>query len=312
MPVKLEGGDNMKRRDYFSLNPFNIQIREELRGRHKAPDEESIVALAESMMENGQQQPVVIRRQADNTPLLISGFTRTAAARLIRDGFKDRKGEHRQNADFMINANLTDANDETAFRLNIVENAHRNQTSPIDDAKNQHRLRESHAMSEDEIADLYKYPNTQKVARLRRLLALPEKLQDLVHDGILRTSAAIDLLDITDVEAQKAAFDQVLADYEANGKIKSSEVRSRVRETLLNDDHSENEQHKDSEGGKKTKSKGLSMKEVREFFDVIIAEEEQAEDLVTFAKTALAWLGGRRTNKSMMKAIDDLYKAKGK
>src|SRR4051812_22350646 len=88
MAVKINTGDSeYTRQDYFFVDPFEVIVKEELRGRRKPPTEEAIIDMATSMNDHGQQQPVQVRKADNNRIMLNLGFTRTAAARLIRTGF---------------------------------------------------------------------------------------------------------------------------------------------------------------------------------------------------------------------------------
>lgn len=301
MAVKINVGEH-KRGDVFFVDPYQVGIKEGLRGRHKPPTDEQIVEMAMSLMDHGQRQAVEARKIEDNKLQLVLGFTRTAASRLIRDGFTDTEGEKRQNPEFMLKVMLTDANDKAAFLNNVVENAHRNQTSPIDDAFNQHILRDQHGMTDAEITRLYRYKDTNKVGRLRRLLSLPTEVQDLVHTEALTVQAAIDLLDLPDdarAEAIKAATD-------TSGVITGSKVREIVREHVLRDEESKGGSGGAGGGsngeGTGRKFKARSMRDMRTW----LQQERIDPGQKKFAKTLLDWLAGKRTNATLDKAFDEL------
>lgn len=309
MATKIDAGD-VKRSDLYMVDPFQVIVKEELRGRHVPPTDEVIVNMALSMSTHGQHQAVQCRKINDNKLLLILGFTRTAAARLIRTGFTNPEtGEEVKDEQFKLKVVLTDANDQKAFLNNIVENAHRNNTSHIDDAHNQHRLRDAYGYSETEIANLYQYKDASKVSRLRKLLQLPNKAQMLIHTDKLSMQAALDILDIVDDAARNEALEKVYADIETNGKANTSEVRSMVRQHHLNDDDKEdNGQNESDEESPKVKAKPLSSREVRGFWEGV-AKEHLDDAVKAFAKTHLLWLSGRRSDKTMSKAIETLLDA---
>jgi ParB-like chromosome segregation protein Spo0J len=314
MALKLNAGQDVKRGDFFFVDPFQVIVKEELRGRHKPPTDEQIIQMAESMLEFGQRQPVECRKVEGNKLLLNLGFTRTAAARLIRTGFTGTDGKYKQDAKFKLKVVVTDANDEQAFKNNVVENAHRNQTSPIDDAFNQARLRDKYGMSDAEIGRLYRYKDQNKVGRLRRLLSLPSEIQDLVHEDRLPVQAALDILDIPDDKKREEMFSQIIADAngstEAGGKknkIVGSKVRALVRENILND---ETRDESEIGGGDEGESNGLkwkarSMREVRKFFEEYVISHDN-KNVQQFGKDFLAFLQGRRKDKRMLESIETL------
>ena len=295
MASKINAGEDMKRGDLYFVDPYQIIVKEELRGRSKPPTEEQIIELAESMMNNGQRQPVECRKTSDSRLLLNLGFTRNAAARLIREGFTNFKGEHRQDENFKLKVVISDANDEQAFYNNIVENAHRNATSPIDDAKNQHRMRDQYGKTNEEIAELYRYRDVQKVVRLQRLLALPAELQALVHDGSLPVSGALELLDLPGDKR----LQEIKAATAESGKVVGTQVRAQVREHMLNDENREDQIGNSDK--KPNQKKPRSVKELRDF----MAEVETSTNEIDkeFAKSVKLWLSGARKDKFLMDAI---------
>ena len=235
MAVTVNAGNDARRFDGWAVDPFEIIVKEDLRGRRKPPSDEQIIDMAVSMMEHGQREPVECRKVNDKRLQLNLGFTRTAAARLIRDGFEyinpvTGEVERRQDEQFMLKVVLSDSNDKDAFVHNIVENQHRNATSAIDDAHNQRRLRENYGYSDADITKLFRYKDPNKVGRLRRLLALPDSVQDLVHYEKLTVQAALDLLDLPPDEMETAISS---ATDEATGNVVGSKVREIVREASL-------------------------------------------------------------------------------
>ena len=202
-------GQDWRRSDMFLVDPTKILVREDLRGRRYPPSDEAILRRAVSFYRYGQIQPCEVRliTHADvkNVPVLNSGFTRTAAARLLRDGFvvpdgfeeevvteageshipPVQAGQFIQRADFQLQVRHVKCNDTDALVRNIVENNDRDDTSDIDDAHNHERLRRDCGWTNAEIARLYNYGSggQNKVSRLSRLLELPEPIQLRIHLG---------------------------------------------------------------------------------------------------------------------------------
>lgn len=314
MAAKINAGADVKRSDVFGVDPFEVIVREEIRGRCKPPSDEQIVTLAESLLDHGQQQPVRVRKIEENRLQLISGYTRTAAARLIREGFVDSEGKKRKDREFKLQCMISTANDEKSFILNVVENEHRNMTSPIDDALNQERLRSHHMMSDAAIAKLYGYKNQNKVGRLRRLLGLPDKVQNLVHDGNMTVEAALLLLDAPEDER-----DEILKQSQSDdGKVNGTAVRQTVREHILRDSE-EQIANKTSGNGKpssngreKPKFKARTVSEIRKFFEGIAESDESESDpaLIRFAGDMLKFIGGRMGDQGAWNALNRILDSK--
>lgn len=320
MATKIDAGENVRRADYFFVDPGAVIVDEALRGRHTPPSDAEIVEMAESLMEFGQRTPIEGRKLPGNKVQVAFGFTRTAAARLIRAGFTASDGSHKQDDQFMLKVIVTDANDKDAFLHNIVENAHRNATTPIDDAYNQGRMRDQYGYSDDDIAKLYRYKGVGKVQRMRQLLALPHEVQMLVHTGEMTVTAAIDLLDLP---AEKMA--EVIGAAQTDSGVDSHAVREAVRNHTLDETDAgaghrliSNEQAAAVAAGQeveivvpaattkaKPKYKPRSMREVRAFLTMLTEREQPQESdvkLGAFAETMMLWLAGKRTDKTLLTA----------
>lgn len=309
MARQLNAGEDMKRTDLIHVDPHQIIVKEEERGRRYPPTDDDIAKLAVDMVNAGQLQPVKCRVMPDKRLMLMFGFTRVNAARLIRAGF-EYGGQSYKDETFKIQTTITDANEKEAFLSNISENRLRNETSPIDDAFNQRRCRDQFGMDNAAIAKEYCYGDVNRVARLQLLLNLPENIQMLIHHGQLPVQAAVDILNnVTDEQQRKEMFDKILVDASTNGGVNGSEIRTLVRDKLLNDNETATETTESvSSTPRKKTPKGLSrgMRDVRKFFEAIIADEESKEELKTFSKVALLWVKGTRNDKFLLAALNTL------
>lgn len=306
MAVTLNVGEDKRRGDTYFVNPFDVIVKDELRGRHIPPTPEQIVERAVSMLTHGQLQPVQCRKDSEHRPVVILGFTRTAAARLIREGF-EHDGQTYKDENFLLQLSLVDCNDEEAFTKNIVENAHRNETTPIDDAHNQRRLREMYAKTDAEIARTYGYGSSNRVMQYKRLLGLSREEQLLVHEGKLSVSAALDLLDAP--ADQRAEF--LASATKDNGKIDGSALRDVVREHILSDgpDGESNARvvAPVADGPvEETKFKPRSMKQVKAALQDFIDAEDTSEEIKAFCKTMLAFIAGRKGTRALSNALDNI------
>ena len=308
MARRINAGDDMKRGDLLLVNPFEIDVREELRGRHKPATEQEIIEMALSLYEFKQREPVECRVIENNRLRLNMGFRRTNAGRLLREGF-DYEGERYHVPDFLLKATVVDCNEQEAFTHNIVENAHRKQTSHVDDAYNQRTLREDYGKTNAEIARLYRCEQS-RVAELQRSLQLDESTLDMVHSGHLSLTAALDLLAVS--EDQRAPVLAEAAKTKA-GKVKGPSVRSAVREHILNDngkpqgDSSETADGSEAEEHATPAAKPRSMSEIRKYFEAM--SESETPSLARFAKDWLKWAAGKTSDKAMGSAFQRLMKA---
>jgi len=287
MAIQVKTEEKVTRGDMLGVSPFDVVVKPELRGRHVAPDHAVIVERALSMLEYGQLQPVTARRDSEKRIVITAGFTRTEAAQLIRTGF-EFEGQQYQDENFKLQVRIIECNDEDAFKQNVVENAHRNETSPVDDAHNQNRLRTQYNMNDAAISRLYGYTNQNKVGRLRKLLMLSTEQQAMVHKGTLTVKAALELLEVSEEDRS-----EVLAGATSEeGGVDVNEITEKAREARA------------ARGQHTTRT----IKEIRAFFETAKGES-LSPDIREFSKSFLAYLNGKKGAQSLENAIDKLYNA---
>ncbi len=299
MASVVNAGD-IKRSDVFILDPNEIYVNEADRGRFTPPLEEQIIDLALSILEYGQIQPVECRKIEGNRLKLTMGYTRMAAIRLIREGFT-YEGETYHDPLLRIKCMVTNHNEEVAFKHNIVENQHRNQTSPIDDAHNQERLRDKYGMADRDIAKLYGMQSNQ-IARLTRLLSLDKSQQELVHSGSMSVDAAITLLDAP--EDKRAGM---IAAAIVNGKVKGTAVKNQVRDHHLRDANPPVAPGAPAPKAGTYKAVPRSIRDVREFFEAeALGEGYKAR----FAGVMVSYIKGEVQNDVLMDAFNGITNKK--
>jgi ParB/RepB/Spo0J family partition protein len=163
--------------EYLFL-PEDLEIIPELNGRHELPD---IAWLVESIIENGQIQPVTIRKSATR-PVLAAGFSRwRAVAEINRKGLMDEP--------LRLRCSYTQLSEEQAFLANIAENRVRNATTPIDDAHNIQRLINRYQKSIEQVATIYR-ASTSWVRSTLSLIELVPEAEAAVREGRVAGSAA--------------------------------------------------------------------------------------------------------------------------
>ena len=198
-----ESDEQVGRSDIHSINPFDIIVEEEWRGRYMAPSEADIKRLARSFAEKGQLQNVCVRALPDKSIKAVSGFTRIAAARLLRVGFEDAEGNRIQDETFKVKFVVTtDADDLAALVNNSTENVMRNDLSPADRAFSALRLKENGYKQKD-IADLFNI-DEPAVSRLIKLTTLPDVALDMLHSGRMKQAAAMRLFDVEEEDREAA------------------------------------------------------------------------------------------------------------
>jgi ParB-like chromosome segregation protein Spo0J len=282
---------NARRSDMHYVDPADVKLVEANRGRVYAPSEKDIMLRAISFAEIGQLEPCIIRKSGRDYEV-VAGFHRTAAARLLREGFEFEGVTYHQ-PDFMLKVVTTTGSAIEARLANIAENAQRTNTSPIDDAVNQRWLREQLGEGDTDIARRYGVSRST-VQRLSRLLELDEEERKMVHDGNLSVSAALELLDM-DPALRRVALEAAV---ELDGKVSGTRLRKAARDSLVRDTTED-----DPEGGEETprtavKAKARSLAEIKQW---LMDRDPDNPDLVKLRDTLLLWVKGEKSDESLLR-----------
>lgn len=152
-------------------------------------DEESLTSLTASIRELGVLQPVLVRDAGDGTYELIAGERRWRAAK--RAGMA------------MIPVVVRDANDTNSLEQALVENLHREDLNPLEEAAAYQQLLDDFSMTHEEVARRVG-KSRAAVSNTLRLFQLPPGVQRLVHDGQLTAGHARALLGSPDRTFQEA------------------------------------------------------------------------------------------------------------
>ena len=160
-------------------------------------DEDNLDELAASIQEVGLLQPVVVRQVMPGRYELIMGERRWRACQ--RAGL-----EH-------IPAIVRGTTDDEMLREALMENLHREQLNPLDEAAAYQQLLDDFGATHDELA--------RKVGRSRshisntiRLLNLPPAVQSRVAAGVLSAGHARALLALDDPDAQDRLAHRIVAE----------------------------------------------------------------------------------------------------
>ncbi len=132
-------------------------------------DDEKMAELTRSIREIGVLQPILVRRTEDGYEL-VAGERRWRAAR--RAGL------------VTIPALVRDAGDRESLEQAIVENVHRDDLNPIEEAAAFHRLTDEFGLTQHQVA-VRVGRSRPSVANALRLLQLPDGVQQMIMDGAL-------------------------------------------------------------------------------------------------------------------------------
>ncbi|MFJ4223454.1 ParB/RepB/Spo0J family partition protein [Microbacterium sp. NPDC089695] len=158
-------------------------------------DPEDLAELVHSVREFGVLQPVVVRRNGDGDYELIMGERRTRAAR-----------EAQLDA---IPAIVRETADEDLLRDALLENLHRSELNPLEEASAYQQLLEDFGITQEELATRIGRSRPQ-ISNTIRLLKLPVPVQQRVAAGVLTAGHARAILSLDTPEAMQRLADKVV------------------------------------------------------------------------------------------------------
>lgn len=193
--------------EILTLNPD--QILPPLVPMRDGMDEEALRELAASIQAHGLIEPIVVTPEGDRYRL-IAGVRRLKACQMA--GLVE------------IPAILKHADDEGQLREMVEENLHREQPTPLDEARVFAVLQESLGKSVMEIAGTV-HKSREYVQTRLRILHGPEDVREALRDGQVNLSVALELERCTHDEDRRFLLSHAVA-----GGATSSMVRRWVQE----------------------------------------------------------------------------------
>ncbi|MDQ3343165.1 MAG: ParB/RepB/Spo0J family partition protein [Actinomycetota bacterium] len=160
-------------------------------------DEKALEELAQSLREVGLLQPILVRPIGDRRYEIIAGERRFRAARLA--GLEE------------IPAILRHTDDAALLTEALIENVHRADLNPLEEAAALQQLLDDFALTHEELARRLG-KSRSAVSNALRLLALPAELQRAVAAGSLSAGHARALLGASDQGLQQRLAQRVIAE----------------------------------------------------------------------------------------------------
>ncbi|MFC5176286.1 ParB/RepB/Spo0J family partition protein [Nocardioides taihuensis] len=160
-------------------------------------DEEAMAELVHSIREIGLLQPVVVRRTGEDEYELVMGERRWRAAQAA--GLE------------AIPAIVRETDDEAMLRDALLENLHRSQLNPLEEAAAYAQLLEDFGCTHDELAQRIGRSRPQ-ISNTLRLLRLSPAVQRRVAAGVLSAGHARALLAVDDPELQDRLAQRVVSE----------------------------------------------------------------------------------------------------
>jgi ParB family chromosome partitioning protein len=173
------------------------EIRPNAKQPRQAFDEDAHEELKTSIKEFGLLQPVVVRETGPGSYELVMGERRWRAGRDL--GLPT------------IPAIVRDTADDAMLRDALLENLHRVQLNPLEEAAAYRQLLDEFGTTHEELANRIGRSRSQ-VTNTIRLLNLPVPVQRRVAAGVLSAGHARALLTLDDADAQDALASRIVAE----------------------------------------------------------------------------------------------------
>ena len=170
--------------------PSKIQVHKIKRNRHqprKVFNEDEIKQLAESIRENGQIAPIVVRKIDDNYELIV-GERRWRATQLLKKE--------------TINAVVIEADEKTSAVLSIVENVQREDLNSMEEAESLERLIKEFDMSHEDVAK-YICKSRTHVTNIIRLNDLSDFVKEQLRENNISMGHARAVITLSNDEQSK-------------------------------------------------------------------------------------------------------------
>ncbi|MFG1778855.1 ParB/RepB/Spo0J family partition protein [Micromonospora sp. NPDC049051] len=160
-------------------------------------DEDALEELKTSIQEVGFLQPIVVRQLDDEKYELVMGERRWRAAQAVGR-------EH-------IPAIVRDTRDDAMLRDALLENIHRANLNPLEEAAAYQQLLDEFGATHEELARRIGRSRPQ-ISNTIRLLNLPAPVQKRVAAGVLSAGHARALLSLDEAEAQEQLALRIVAE----------------------------------------------------------------------------------------------------
>ncbi len=186
----------LKDGSYFAELPLD-QVKPNSRQPRTNFDEDELEELTASIAEFGVLQPVVVREVGRKRFELVMGERRYRASQ--------RAGRE------SIPAIVRATDDESLLRDALLENLHRANLNPLEEASAYQQLLDDFNCSKEELGRRI-HRSRPQISNTLRLLNLPAKVQQKVAAGVLSAGHARALLGLGDAQSQELLADRIIAE----------------------------------------------------------------------------------------------------
>lgn len=181
---------------YFAEVPLE-HVKPNPRQPRTVFDEDELEELAASVAEFGVLQPVVVRQVGRNHFELVMGERRYRASQIAGKA--------------TIPAIVRATEDESLLRDALLENLHRANLNPLEEARAYQQLLDDFSCTREELGRRI-HRSRPQISNTLRLLNLPAAVQLKVASGVLSAGHARALLGLSDARSQELLADRIIAE----------------------------------------------------------------------------------------------------
>ncbi len=196
---KLTKSDNISADD--NKNTITLMKLTRIEPNKKQPrknfDKEKILALGESIKENGLIQPIIVSKAANDMYKIVAGERRWRAAKAA--GLKE------------IPVLIREYSDEEIAEVALVENLQRENLNPVEEALGYNLLMEEFSLTQDAVSKKVG-KSRSAVANSLRLLTLNTDAKNALINGSITSGHARAILSVEDTLLQSAMLKRIIDD----------------------------------------------------------------------------------------------------
>lgn len=183
-------------------------------------DPEKLKGLAESMKQEGQLQPIIVRPAPSSQVPDTSngGKNELVSSDLVAETYELILGERRWRAAILLGWTIIEAkiittiSEAEAAAKGLVENTQRERLDPLEEARGFSDLNrlDSDYWTQEKIADVFG-KSQEYVSLSIKMLNLPEGIHEIIRRRIISRSHALELLPLPNQDEQLAAANEITA-----------------------------------------------------------------------------------------------------